>query len=423
MTCRPYFNDNVGISDMSFAIPKYYISTRDLAEYNGVDPDKYVKGLGIEKISIIKDETLVDLASKSLVELIKRNNLDTKLISRIYVATESSVDESRSLAEYILEKTEDELGRDAFTHIFPPIELKQACISSSAGLDNLCRFTRETGEKSILIVADEAVYDVDTPAEPTQGAGCLSMLIERDPKLLDVHFDKAGYFNLPVYDFYRPFGKLTPIVDGHYSNFIYLYCMRNAYDDYVIKNKKNVEDFDYFCFHVPYPKISQYAFASLLIHSWRHSNKMNNVIKLIGETPSTSSLRNNSLEAMQEDETYIDKYFEYNKKFRDTNIFKFIYNNAVIPSLLYNPVVGNIYTGSLYLSLASLIENTNVKEDSKIGIGAYGSGASSMVFDMYLKSKKDLGVKTQLEKRKKLDIEEYKSLRSEKYFKKFLIKS
>ena len=403
---------NIGIEDISFSVPKYYISAKDLAEYRNVDPNKYSDGLGVEKIAILKDENLVQLTSRALNDLLIRNNLDSKDISRIYVATESSIDESRSLAEFILEESEREFGTNAFTHISPPVELKQACISSSVGLENLCRFTKDTKEKSILLIADEAIYDLNTSGEPTQGCGAAAILIENDPSLLELNFKNCGYYNAPIYDFYRPSGKDVPIVDGHFSNFAYLFCMRNAYDDFVKKNKKNIDNFDYFCFHTPYPKMASYAFASLLIHTWRDTDKIKQIENFIGKEPKL--LNKGSLENMRDDKNYIKKYFDYNKKFRETDLFKKIFLDKVNPSLKCSSLIGNIYSGSLYLCLGCLIENGRTKNNSEIGFGAFGSGASVMMFSGKLKKKKNLCLGEQLIYRDKLSIEDYEDLRFER---------
>ena len=402
--------EKVGIEDMSFAIPKYFIDAKELAEFRNIDPDKYIEGLGINKIAILKDENLVQLSSRALNDLLIRNHLDTKDISRIYIATESSIDESKSLAEFILEESEKEFGINAFNHIAPPVELKQACISSSVGLENLCRFTEDIKEKSILLIVDEAIYDFNTSGEPTQGCGAIAILIENNPSLLELNFKNCGYYNAPIYDFYRPFGKDVPIVNGHFSNFAYLYCMRNAYDDFVKKSGKTVNDFDYFCFHVPYVKMSHYAFASLLIHDWRNTDKIKKIENYIGKEPKL--LNKGSLENMKEDKNYIKKYFDYNRKFRETDLFKKIFLEKVNPSLKDSSLVGNIYGGSLYLCLGCLCETGRTKNDSEIGFGAFGSGASAMMFSGRLKKKKNLSLSEQLVYRKKLSIEDYQNLRS-----------
>ena len=400
----------IGIEDLVAKVPETYISTEDLAIKRKIDPSKFTEGLGIRNISVLNSESLIELASDALLEIISRNNLDPTDINRIYVATESSIDESRSLAEFIIELAEKDLGRCRFSHIEPPLECKQSCISSSVALNDLCRYTKDTGNSSILICADEAKYDLYSSEEPTQGCGVIVALIKNDPSLIELDFNKIGCYNTPMRDFYRPFGKKIPIVDGKLSNFCYLYTMRQAYDNYVKMTNKTIDDFDYFVFHTPYPKMSEYAAAALFIHQYRNTLKFKQLENMIGLEPRLIDNKG-SLESMENNGEYIKKYFVFNKKIRQTKMFKEFYDVRIKPSIRYVQNVGNIYTGSILLCLSSLIEDDRVKENSDIGFGAYGSGASALFYGGKLKHKKNLGVNEQLVYRRKMSVEEYENRR------------
>ena len=70
-------------------------------------------------------------------------------------------------------------------------------------------------------------------------------------------------------------------------------------------------------------------------------------------------------------------------------------------AVYYNRYVGNIYTGSLYLSLISLLETRDLKGDQTIGLlFSYGSGSVGEFFSATLVDGFD----------KHLDIEGHKSL-------------
>jgi 3-hydroxy-3-methylglutaryl CoA synthase len=155
--------------------------------------------------------------------------------------------------------------------------------------------------------------------------------------------------------------------------------------------------------------MSKYALASLLIHHLRGTNKFRKVEEEIGKEPKLLDI--GSLESMRKDKSYINKYFSYNKKFRSTQLFKNFYNKKVKPSITANSIVGNVYNGSLYLSLGSLIEHGEIKNNSIIGFGAYGSGSSSQFFSGNLIKRKNLSLNEQLVYRKKLEIEEYEKIR------------
>ena len=54
-------------------------------------------------------------------------------------------------------------------------------------------------------------------------------------------------------------------------------------------------------------------------------------------------------------------------------------------SILYSQKVGNIYTGSLFLGLLSLLENSDkLKAGDRIALFGYGSGAVSEIFSANL---------------------------------------
>lgn len=84
------------------------------------------------------------------------------------------------------------------------------------------------------------------------------------------------------------------------------------------------------------------------------------------------------------------------------------YDEAVV----YSRTVGNLYTGSLYLGLISLLDNGNLGAGDRIGLFSYGSGAVSEFFSMtlmdgfksHLTSEKNQAL---LSERKQLSIDEY----------------
>ena len=83
------------------------------------------------------------------------------------------------------------------------------------------------------------------------------------------------------------------------------------------------------------------------------------------------------------------------------------------PSLTGVQEVGNIYTGSVYMGLVSLLEAEGEKaEGKKIGLFSYGSGCGAEFFLCQMmqgigRIVGSLGLREQLEKRKKLTFEQY----------------
>ena len=85
----------------------------------------------------------------------------------------------------------------------------------------------------------------------------------------------------------------------------------------------------------------------------------------------------------------------------------------------YNRYVGNVYTGYLYLSLISLLENHKLDGGDTIGLFSYGSGSvgeffSATLMNNYQDHLDIKGHKAMLDNRKALSVEEY-----EQFFNRF----
>ena len=89
----------VGIDDLSVYVPKLFISTTgEFAASRGIDPEKLTKGIGIERMAIPdKHEDAATMAAMSLIELMKRSGTKPENIGKIFVGTESGVDEAKAI--------------------------------------------------------------------------------------------------------------------------------------------------------------------------------------------------------------------------------------------------------------------------------------------------------------------------------------
>jgi hydroxymethylglutaryl-CoA synthase len=117
-------------------------------------------------------------------------------------------------------------------------EFKQACIGGVYGLKGALRYLAVDGADRVAIVvaSDIAEYSRGSTGEPTQGAGAVAMLVERNPKLLEI--DLTACANASSYravDFRKPFLRFCgqkpgrdgrprdfPIFNGKYSTACYL---------------------------------------------------------------------------------------------------------------------------------------------------------------------------------------------------------
>ena len=352
----------IGIDKIGFAMPKYFLDIRDLALGRNENENKFVKGLMQSEMSISPvTEDIVSLGASAAAQILDEE--DKKNIDMVIVGTESGVDQSKASAVFIHHL----LNIQPFARC---IEIKEACYGATAALSFAKNYIEKNNDASVLVIAsDIARYGIDTPGESTQGAGSVAMLIKKDPAIAVIN-DENVCQTRDIMDFWRPNYSDFPYVDGHFSTKQYLDCLTTTFEEYKKRYNQSLDDFDAFCFHLPFPKLGLKAINSIL------------------EKNIEKEIKNDFLE-----------------KFHT--------------SIIYGKRVGNIYTGSLYLSLLSLLENCeNLNGGDKIGMYSYGSGAVCEFFNLTLVE----GFKNHLrcdrlndfENRKQLSMEEYENMFFEK---------
>jgi len=423
--------EKVGIDDLVAYIPKLYLDAGDLEKERKLSTGHITNGLGIEKIAIPDaHEDSNTMAANAVYELLEQNNLSPKDIGRFEVATESSYDEAKAANSYIIGMLEQIYGEGACRH-WGGTERKAACASAGYALYDMINWIRakeSDGKYGIVVATDIAKYEMGSSAEYTQGAGAVALLISISPRLLSFEPYAIGFATINERDFFRPFGKLTPEVDGKRSIVCYLYLMREALESWkrsvikhgIISLRKDECILDYvdrICFHLPFPKIVEEAVAFLLRHEWRNLPRWREIIEKIGKEP--PSEERESLEAILKDEGFMRVDKEFRKKFRETEMFRKFYEEKVEKSVRIGRQVGNAYTASLLLALDSLFETEyklgNDLIGMRIGLGFYGSGATSLalsgkVQEGYKEVVRKFDVFEKLEKRKRISIEEYEEL-------------
>lgn len=348
----------IGIDKIGFATARYVLNMDDLAESHNVDPDKYSKGLLLNNLSITPiNDDIVTLGASAAESILSEE--DKKTIDMIIVATESSVDQSKAASTYI----HSLLGIQPFAR---SIEMKEACYGATAALDYARLHVQKHPESKVLVIAsDVARYGVNTPGEPTQGAGSVAMLISKKPRILLLN-DNSVAQTRDIMDFWRPNYSTTPYVNGIYSTKQYLDMLKTTWAEFQKRFNTSLADFSAFCFHLPFPKLAFKGFNKVM----------------------DKNLPEDFKEKLKEN-------FE--------------------STILYSKEVGNIYTGSLYLGLLSLLENSkNLVAGDKIALFSYGSGAVAEIFSATLVDGfKDMLQTNRLETLKnriRLSVEDYEKL-------------
>ena len=426
-----------GIDDIAIYIPRLYIDAADFANARGLDPIKLQKGLGISQMAIVDaNQDPACLAANACLTIMQKNKLSPDDIGRLYVSTESAFDESKAMNSYVIGMLEQVYGQGAFEHC-GGVETKFACVSGSYALydnANWIRAGEAEGQHALVVVSDIAKYDLGSSGEMTQGAGSVAMLLNDEPRLLAFDPRVTATSIKDEYDFYRPFGKETPIVHGQYSNLLYMIQVRKALESYkkkvissgLIKLKSDetiLDHMDYINMHLPYSNMGKKALAYLVRHEWRQLPRWKKILESIGMDEPKPKDPRGTIESVLADEEFMAKDHEFTKLFTKTKEYQEVYESKLSSSLIASSMIGNLYTASLYLGFRSSLEFEYQKgidlAGKRVGFGSYGSGSSAMVFSGVIQAEyeqmvKNMNLEIEIGNRRKLTWDEYEELHENK---------
>ena len=426
-----------GMDDIAIYIPRLYIDAEDFAKARGLDPIKLQKGLGVSQMAIVdSNQDPAILAANACLKIMQKNKLSPEDIGRLYVSTESSFDESKAMNSYVIGMLEQVYGQGAFEHC-GGIETKFACVSGSYALydnTNWIRAGEAEGKYALVVVSDIAKYDIGSSGEMTQGAGSVVMLLNDEPRLLAFDPRVTATSIKDEYDFYRPFGKETPIVHGQYSNMLYMIQVRKALETYKKKiistglvklepGETILDHMDYINMHLPYSNMGKKALAYLVRHEWRQLPRWKRILTEIGLDEPIPKDPRGTIESVLGDEEFMTKDHEFTKLFTKTAEYQEVYESKLASSLIASSMIGNLYTASLYLGFRSSLEyefQKGIELDGKrVGFGSYGSGSSAMVFSGVIQPGfkevvKNMNLENELGDRRRLTLEEYEILHENK---------
>jgi hydroxymethylglutaryl-CoA synthase len=373
----------VGIEAISFEVPENYVDVAELAQARGVDPAKFVQGLGQNQMAVPTPcEDTVALAAEAGLRLLRDYKIDPKEISLLIVGTETGIDHSKPVASYVHHILE--LSNNCRVY-----ETKHACYGAMAGLTTAMHYVlsgKAKGKKALVIASDIARYGRGTPGEPTQGAGSVAMLISDRPRLVEFDAMVEGFFSKQVMDFWRPLYSKEAFVDGHFSIQCYLDALTGSYKAYQRSSLEEGlfrslaqfnQNFAANLYHVPFVKMAQKAHQRIL------------------EIEAGAEFEKESPEAVKAKEDYIQN---------------------VAPYLDLNSKVGNIYTGALFLSLINYLESRGKDHaGQRFSLFSYGSGCvsefmSGRVGEGAIEVRSLHSYKTQLDGRKQVRISRYEEI-------------
>lgn len=368
----------VGIEAIAFHGPQCFVDMTDLAHARGVEPAKYLRGIGQREMAVATpcDDT-VTMAAEAGRKALQAFDIDPASIGTLVVGTETGVDHSKPSAVYVHEL----LGLPTGCRTF---ETKHACYGAMAGLTTAMDWVlsgRASGRKALIIASDIARYGVGTAGEPTQGAGAVAMVISDTPRLFTFDPRLSGDYTRQVMDFWRPLYSKYAYVDGHYSIDCYLDAFTGSWED-ARERAGGAEAFaidalDACFYHVPFTKMAKKA------HHRHWEVELGRTVAR--DAPEAEAIARSLAARVQ-------------------------------PWLTLNERVGNIYTGSVFLALIDYLRRVEAEREGRpVSLFSYGSGCGAAFAVAHVSEGASLhrsavDPEAALQARRRLDVEAYEAL-------------
>lgn len=318
-----------GIDRLNLYASTQCVDLRELAAIRNI-PEKEVRNVRFEWRSVLPlYEDPVTLAVNAAKPII---GADARDIELLIVATETGLDYGKPLSTYV----QDALGLGPNCRNF---EIKHACFAGTAALQTAVSYVRcaRPGAKALVVMSDIARLHIGEIAEITAGAGAVALLVGAEPRTAVVE-PLSGRASKEVYDVARPTPE-SEWNDPVLSLYSYLDLAEGAWEHYRKSTGAISPDshFRYMLYHAPLTSLTERAHRVLL--------------EAGGEEVSDEAAAHS-------------------------------FARMVAPSLRYNRLLGNIYSGSLYASIAGIVDDpaTELSAGTLVGCFSYGSGACAELF-------------------------------------------
>ncbi|MBD3229623.1 MAG: hypothetical protein GF329_15690 [Candidatus Lokiarchaeota archaeon] len=369
-----YLFSNIGIDSIGFYTPRLYLNLNELALRRNVDPDKYRKGLLLNEMRLPDiGEDIVSMGLKAGYNALIRGNINPKTIDAIFVGTETMTYAVKSVSNILGELlgiSINSITQDTYN----------ACAAATLAIINaIALIEKNVINRALIIGADISYYELGSPAEPTQGAGAIALVISKNPRIATFS-KKFGKISGNVNDFFRPAHCQEAQVFGKYSIDSYLNFQLGAYDD--LTSVLGNFTANYYIFHAPYSKLALKCMQQIILKRWinnidgllkirSYSSRRSIYKKIDSIMQNLSIIPNFILNKLKEKGFSLSKIDAVKDK-----IFKLIRNKA-LPQLRVPMQFGNMYSASVWSQIFYIIENYASINDT-IYFGSYGSGATCL---------------------------------------------
>jgi hydroxymethylglutaryl-CoA synthase len=408
----------IGISGIAAFIPPYRVWLNDWCEWTGNQWPKIREVVGRSFRLRGSQQSVYTMAATAVIRLIDQYDIDPSRIKFLALGTESSTDNSAGaiiikgmINEALVSQNKQPLSRSCEVP-----EFKHACLGGVYAMKGAVRHIAldGAGDQAIVVCADIAEYPLGSSGEPTQGAGAVAMLVEENPKLLEIDIMNSGSASdYRILDFRKPMIRFCsqerklhqqvqdfPVFNGKYSTTCYLDETLHALDD--MYNKRKLNPIEYLrslqtvFMHRPYRKMPEtgLAIAYLFALSTGDSDDRAELtsycyeagidpVKVINEMQEYSpDIKNLANPTDLNNEAFpmtmaIFKIFRASRHYRREVLDKMALGSDTMLDL------GNLYTAALPAWIAAgieqaLIENIDLTGTEILTLG-YGSGDAAEV--------------------------------------------
>lgn len=363
-----------GIEALNVFPGSAYIELSELAAQRRLDAARFENLLMLQKTVALPHEDPVTFAvnaARPVVDALDPAARDR--IEMLVTCSESGIDFGKSLSTYV----HHYLGLNRNCRLF---EIKQACYSGTAGFQAAIHAVlaqTSPGAKALVVATDisrfvmtegsDALTQDWAFTEPSSGAGAVALLVGEEPAVFRADIGANGYYGYEVMDTCRPEPD-SEAGNADLSLLSYLDCCEQSYAEYArrVTGADYRESFQQLAFHVPFGGMVKGAHRTML------------------------------RKLKRADAREIDADF----------------HARVLPGLRHAQRVGNIMGGSLYMSLASIVDHAQGERPVRVGCFSYGSGCCSEFFSGVIPAgarrvQERFRIGEQLDARRRLSMDEY----------------
>lgn len=329
-TTKQNSTKDLGIAAIGMAIPQYALPLPELAKLRGTDPAQYTASLGCEMMALCaENENVITLAVRAAQRALANWHGSVDQIGMVVVATETGIDMSRPLSSWVMSELAIKGNIRAY-------EVKHACYAGTVAVRQALEWKiagNSKGKAALVIAADVATYAVGHSGEPTQGAGAIAMIID-EPIIAAIN-PTSYYWSEPQFDFWRPIGQPYPQVNGRLSLTSYINAVMQCFGQLAPQSELSnyLNEYNAICMHVPFPKMVFKA------------------IKRLGD------------------------YCGW-----DLEQITAQYQAKIFPTMQWNQQIGNVYTASLWFSVANTL--TRLQPKQQFLAFSYGSGCGAELLSL-----------------------------------------